>query len=146
MITSRVSYAKEHLKALKDTAARINILRKHRGPSAKQKVRIAVLDTGVNPKDDRINMSLATTKDRRIAERRSWVGRGQEDHGDTCGHGTHITRILTDLAPSAKIYIAKISQGLEVKQEDMVGIAKVRQACLLLRTSYLRASTECEKE
>lgn len=58
-------------------------------------------------------------------DRRSWVG-DEHDCDDSCGHGTHVARILLDVAPHAELYIAKISNTLEIEHQDMLAIAKVR--------------------
>ena len=92
-----------------------------RGATIPRKVRIAVIDTGVDPSDTIIHRAI---KCKRIAEKRSWVGT-QESWTDTHGHGTHVTRLLLQIAPSAEVYVAKITDGRHVHPEDMLNIAKV---------------------
>ena len=76
-------------------------------PNTQQRVRIAVLDTGV----DRNHPDMDSE---RIQSVRSWVNgkNGEEEDppaSDESGHGTHITGILLDLAPDADIYVAQIA-------------------------------------
>ena len=76
-------------------------------PNKQQRVRIAVLDTGVDPNHPDMD-------NERIQSVRSWVNgkNGEEEDrraSDESGHGTHITGILLDLAPAADIYVAQIA-------------------------------------
>jgi hypothetical protein len=96
------------------------------------KIRIAVIDSGVNESDPMIRGAIRSG---RIAELKSWVGdsgqylAGQKDQAsyhDIYGHGTHITRLLLEAAPEAKIYVAKICHKKTINDEFMSGIAKVR--------------------
>lgn len=80
-----------------------------------KKVRIAVLDTGINKTDTMIRSAKP-----RIKDERSWIGSIK----DTYGHGTHVIRILLQMAPAAEFYIAKISDGKTVEPENMARIAE----------------------
>lgn len=91
------------------------------GPPVRDKIRIAVLDSGV---DDTDSMIRAAVRSLRIKKRMSFVGK-DNDHQDTYGHGTHVTRLLLQIAPAAEIYIAKICTGKLINEEFMPGIAKV---------------------
>jgi subtilisin family serine protease len=42
-----------------------------------------------------------------------------EQWNDTHGHGTHITRLMLDMAPEADLYIAKVTTGQCIEQ-DMI--------------------------
>lgn len=86
-------------------------------------IRIAVLDTGVSDNDEYVKRGLLHGG--KIKDCRSWVG---DDDGcsDTCGHGTHVVRLLLRTAPTAEIYVAKISAGLKVDGNAMGRIAKVK--------------------
>lgn len=89
------------------------------GRRDRDKIRIAVLDSGVCADDPRISRALASG---RIKGRKSWVGSSE----DTYGHGTIITRLLLKMAPAAEMYIGKICIGKEINEEFIPGIAKVR--------------------
>lgn len=83
------------------------------------KIRIAILDTGVDPTDNMIKGAAS-----RIKERRSWIKSPELDK-DNYGHGTHVTRLLLQMAPAAEIYIAKISDTKHVDPKDMSRISEV---------------------
>jgi len=92
------------------------------GPSqGKERIRIAVLDSGVDDTDPKISTAIRSG---RIIDRRSWVG-NHHDHQDIYGHGTHVTRFLLETAPAADICIAKICKEKVINDEFMPGIAKV---------------------
>lgn len=94
-----------------------------------KKIRIAILDTGIDLRDSMISGAKS-----RIIEKRSWVG-SPEDWADTYGHGTHVARLLVRMAPAANIYVTKISGGKTVDPEAMSQIAKV--STLLLKNLSL---------
>lgn len=90
-------------------------------PVTQDRVRIAVLDTGVDPNHPDMDTE-------RIRSVRSWVNGkngGEEDRqaGDEFGHGTHTAGILLDLAPDADIYVAQIATKEPVSPSQ---IAKAR--------------------
>ncbi|KAH0441203.1 hypothetical protein CcaCcLH18_02113 [Colletotrichum camelliae] len=87
------------------------------GKQVPRKIRIAVLDTGIDRKDKMIKAAMG----RKIVETRSFV---DDDCEDTYGHGTHVTRLLIAMAPSAEIYVAKITDNKHVDPEDMGRIAE----------------------
>ncbi|KAF3926614.1 M-protease [Arthrobotrys entomopaga] len=122
----KVEYAKQFMSGLEPFLIRIKNLRKaplnlSTGPSqCKEKIRIAVLDSGVDDSDGTVKFAIRT---KRIVERRSWVG-NQSDCQDTYGHGTHVTRLLLQTAPEAAIYVAKICNGKIINDEYLTCIAK----------------------
>ena len=73
------------------------------------RVKLAVLDTGIDWKDP-----LIRGAEDRIMEWKNWAddrkgqGSPQQVH-DSVGHGTHITALLLDTAPEAKLYIGRVS-------------------------------------
>ena len=92
-------------------------------PDTKQRVKIAVLDTGVDPKHSDMDSE-------RIQSVRSWVNgkNGEEEDrraSDESGHGTHTTGILLDLAPDADIYVAQIAT------KEPSHPSQIAKACLL---------------
>ncbi|KAI9654675.1 MAG: hypothetical protein M1821_005882 [Bathelium mastoideum] len=68
-------------------------------------VRVAIIDSGVDESDQMISGAI---NKKRIIEQKDWTGSGRDD---THGHGTHVARLLLDLAPNAELYIAKISES-----------------------------------
>jgi hypothetical protein len=101
--------------------------------SDRAKIRIAVLDSGVDKSDPMIGPAIRNGK---IAKLKSWVEissqdtadeqEDQADWHDTYGHGTHITKLLMDAAPAAEVYVAKICHKKTINDQFMSGIAKVR--------------------
>lgn len=92
-----------------------------------ERIRIAILDTGVDSENKMIRDSLKPhliTKQIRIKERKSWVG-SDEQYQDICGHGTHVARLLLRIAPEAELYIAKISDQVDGGPESLQRIADV---------------------
>jgi Subtilase family len=82
-------------------------------------VQIAVLDTGINRSHDRIK------NEKRIKETISFVP-GLTADQDTHGHGSHCAMLLNKAAPEADIYVARMSEGVEIAPEH---VAEVSDAC-----------------
>ena len=99
-----------------------------------EKIRIAVLDSGVDDTDPTIRPAI---KFGRINTWRSksFVGRPDEWRQDTYGHGTHVTQLLLKTAPAAEIYVGKICTGKTSNYGFMPGIAKVVFSIHILKTS-----------
>lgn len=103
------------------------------------RVRIAILDTGVDHKHSKISgAEFGDTPV--IVQCRSFVGgfEGHNDHSrtqDNDGHGTHIVGLVLQLAPHAEIYVAKISETRQVPVDsriDEVSIHSTRQGFLIV--------------
>lgn len=75
-----------------------------------QRVKIAVLDTGV---DSTHNSIKAAKKGKRITILQSYVD-GDSSSEDSCGHGTHVATLLLKVAPEAHLYIAKVASGNKI--------------------------------
>ncbi|KAI1754550.1 hypothetical protein F4782DRAFT_492960 [Xylaria castorea] len=90
-----------------------------------EKVRIVVLDSGIDDTDTRIRAAI---KHGRINDRksRSFVGQPNQWQ-DTHGHGTHVTRLLLETAPAAEIIVGKICTGKMINDEFMPRIAEAIQ-------------------
>jgi hypothetical protein len=90
-------------------------------PWRKEKIRIAILDTGIDSDDILIGTAL---ENGRIQEARGFVG-DDKDFNDKHGHGTHVTRLLLRIAPTAELYVAKISDSKHIDAKDLHRIPKV---------------------
>lgn len=97
-------------------------------PWRADKIRIAILDTGIDAKDD---MLIETALQcHRIKECRGFVNYpgadpDPEDYHDEDGHGTHVARLVLTAAPSADVFIAKISNKTTMDARDLHRIARV---------------------
>lgn len=107
------------IRALRLNCPPIGLAETLKGMRTPEKIRIAVLDTGIDPSDRMIKSAIS-----RIIEKRSWVG-PPGNYIDRYGHGTHVTRLLLQMAPAAEIYVAKITENKNVDPEDMSRIADV---------------------
>jgi hypothetical protein len=74
-------------------------------------VKIAVLDTGLDVKHPDIMTAMQMGQIQRVM--RSFV-ENDKSLQDDCGHGTHIASLLSDIAPQAQIYIAKVAEREEI--------------------------------
>ena len=89
-----------------------------RGP-----IRIAILDTGISWGD-----RLISGAKNQICGFWTPIKLGQaaqEDCEDRYGHGTQVARLLLEVAPSAHIFIAKISEGKHLEESKVDHIVKV---------------------
>ena len=108
-----------NIKALRENRPSIGLAERLRGMQTPEKIRIAVLNTGIDLTDPMIKPAMPY-----IIDKRSWVG-SPESYMDRYGHGTHVTRLLLHMAPAAEIYVAKISDDKGVRPKDMSRIAGV---------------------
>jgi hypothetical protein len=91
-----------------------------------KKIRIAILDTGIDAVED----TLIQGAEDRIKEHCSFMkdlnpSANPLDCQDVHGHGTHVTRLILRAAPSAEIFIAKISDGVIIDPQYLHRIARV---------------------
>jgi len=82
--------------------------REAEGNPSKRRVKIAVLDTGIDTSHEFIKGSR-----RRIKDRKSFV-KDDVSIEDNDGHGTHVAALLLDVAPDAEVYIAKVATDIEI--------------------------------
>ncbi|KAL6900066.1 hypothetical protein GGI43DRAFT_406221 [Trichoderma evansii] len=87
----------------------------------KEKIRIAIIDTGIDKDDTTIEGAIM---DKRIKECCGFVNGldakpDLNDYEDQTGHGTHVARLMLKMAPSAELYIAKISNEFSIKPTDL---------------------------
>jgi hypothetical protein len=102
----------------------------------KLRIKIAVLDTGINSQHasilghcERIKQERRDPNERKrddpIKAFKSFAGNSVEDE---CGHGTRTAELLLRVAPHANLYVAKISYGLSDGNVDSAGhVAQVSQ-------------------
>ncbi|EHK42506.1 hypothetical protein TRIATDRAFT_33437 [Trichoderma atroviride IMI 206040] len=91
----------------------------------KQRIRIAIIDTGIDEGD----ITIEEAMDERIKECCGFVnGPDAEpdpsDYDDHVGHGTHVARLMLKMAPSAELYIAKISNESSIQTTDLHCVAR----------------------
>ncbi|WYZ36240.1 hypothetical protein EsH8_XI_000123 [Colletotrichum jinshuiense] len=98
--------------------------------AGRPRIRIALLDTGVNESDNYLLGSKTTAKEYRNKQgflfqdaqpiKEYWPSRN--DARDTCGHGTNLAYLLLKFAPEADLYIAKVSSDtLSVDPVNVLG-------------------------
>jgi subtilisin family serine protease len=78
------------------------------GNPPKRRVKIAVLDTGINTNHEFIRGARS-----RIKGRKSFV-KDDASIEDNDGHGTHVAASILDVAPDAEVYIAKVATDMEI--------------------------------
>ena len=96
------------------------------GSDLAEPVRIAILDSGLDPENPFLieDQQLANP---RIKEARSFVhGTGPHDIRDEIGHGTHALGLLLKVAPCAEIYVARIARRETLDPNTYDDIAKAR--------------------
>lgn len=130
--SSTVRYAESFFNSFYEFRQRYIAPNSHGQTNGQGRVRIAVLDTGINTDDLRIwldRVSATRRKQRCPKEERcsikaikSFTGDDTDSEADSCGHGTHVASILLRLAPDADLYVAKVSTGTLF--DNPVGIAK----------------------
>lgn len=92
---------------------------------APDKIRIAVLDSGVDGSQQAIRGAM--TSNHIVKEKsKSFVNHPDSWREDPYGHGTHITQLLIKMTTScAEIYVGKVCTEKQISAEEMPGIAKV---------------------
>ncbi|KAF5621994.1 subtilase family domain protein [Fusarium sp. NRRL 52700] len=101
---------KMYLEACEEQAFRLPL-------SAHRRIRIAVLDTGVNRNSGSIIGAILTKR----IQCKSWVG---IDVQDTDGHGTRVAELILKVAPNADILICKVFRGSQVSADEVENIAE----------------------
>lgn len=82
-----------------------------------QRVRIAVLDTGIDASHPLIRRALDKGS---IVDTRGFPD-SRNPLQDLHGHGTHVTSVLLKTAPSAAMYIARVADDEGRLGEDSIG-------------------------
>lgn len=88
------------------------------------KIRVAVIDSGVREEDPEI---MAAHAKKRIRKYRNFSGPDPNHCEDEVegGHGTMVARLLLDVAPAAELYIAKVSRQKSIPKKELYRIADV---------------------
>lgn len=95
--------------------------------SAFKPVRIAIIDTGFDPRHPLILSQDHRQVDSRIKAAQNFAnGADPRDVQDVVGHGTHALGLLLTVATCAEIYIAKVANQENVERDSYNAIAKVR--------------------
>jgi len=89
-------------------------------------IKIALIDTGVNLYDS------VVARERERFSGKSWVDEDENQYHDTCGHGTHLARLVLKVTDVADIIVGKVSRDKTFTKENVLNIAKVR-FCSLIR-------------
>ncbi|KAE9364083.1 hypothetical protein N431DRAFT_120568 [Stipitochalara longipes BDJ] len=85
------------------------------------RIRIAILDTGILGGDNLITAAKDRIRGYWSPEK---LGQASEhDCKDSYGHGTHVARILLEVAPFADIFIAKVSENKDLEESKVHYIA-----------------------
>jgi subtilisin family serine protease len=98
-------------------------------------VKIAALDTGIDLKHPFINGAL---KSKRIQVARSFVN-NDDSPEDSFGHGTHVTKLILDVAPDAELYIAKVAKEGNIPPDHniaKVSLAELQKEAFAWRETY----------
>ncbi|KEF55615.1 uncharacterized protein A1O9_08365 [Exophiala aquamarina CBS 119918] len=107
-----------------------------RSNNEKGRIRIAILDTGMDPSDRRIREARD-----RIKYKSFLIGEEDdfpEDPQDSNGHGTFCTALLLKIAKTAEVFVARVTASDKLENPDC--IAEVRfHACLKPCTHYNKA-------
>ncbi|KAL7928162.1 hypothetical protein V8C35DRAFT_318778 [Trichoderma chlorosporum] len=81
-------------------------------------VKVAIIDSGINMADPFIS-----GKEEQIRGKRNWTDCNPDNWHDTYGHGTHVARLVLQVAPAVELYIARVSTGKQIKNKDIIQIA-----------------------
>ncbi|RSL44909.1 hypothetical protein CEP53_011014 [Fusarium sp. AF-6] len=104
--------AEEHLSDLIRSMGMYVKAHANSGRNEKNRIKVAIIDSGVDPDDGWIR-----ARSSQIVDKRNWTSCQIDDCADICGHGTHITRLILKVAPAAEVYIAKVSKRKKFEPE-----------------------------
>ncbi len=90
----------------------------------RSRVKIAILDTGIDLRHDAFKDQYPNGRVKKVEDFVRIGGTGADVHG----HGTHCAALLRKVAPEADIYIARVAVGRGNKSElRPVNVVKVSQ-------------------
>lgn len=89
-----------------------------RGRSSKERIKVAVLDSGIN-----IDSFGDMVKEERIKATRSFIE--SDPKRDQTGHGTHIAAIIFQLASNVDLYIGQVTNSTELinREKEIVEVS-----------------------
>lgn len=93
-----------------------------------ERIRIAIIDTGIDDEDD--NLIEGSRESGRIKDRCGFINDSSakpdySDYRDHNGHGTHVARLILEMAPAAELFIAKVSNNTSIQPTDLHRITRV---------------------
>ncbi|KLU93141.1 hypothetical protein MAPG_12079 [Magnaporthiopsis poae ATCC 64411] len=93
-----------------------------------KRVKIAILDTGIDMTNDIFNNPTARE---RIKQREDFLREdpARTDAHDKCGHGSHCAGLLRRVAPAAGIYIARVAKDFDTEIDPQVVTKAIKRAC-----------------
>ncbi|KAI1330204.1 hypothetical protein F5Y16DRAFT_31262 [Xylariaceae sp. FL0255] len=99
-------------------------------PWRADKIRIAIIDTGIDDEDD--NLIEFNRASGRIKDSCGFINDPNskpdtKDYRDVNGHGTHVARLILEMAPAAELYIAKVSNDTSIQHTDLHRITRAIQ-------------------
>ncbi|XDG06523.1 hypothetical protein ABKA04_006138 [Annulohypoxylon sp. FPYF3050] len=120
---SQISSSEEFFASYK--AFKMNTLQQHmllsnESSRSNPKISVCVIDTGIDESHPAI---LAGKKLHKVQSCRSFMS-NQGDVHDFLGHGTHIVQLILEASDNVDIYVAKISNSLEIDRRDVGRIAE----------------------
>lgn len=118
--------AESWLKWHNDAHARIESRLRNPGASNAQRVKIAILDSGIQLSPDHRAMYDIEPR----IQYGSWVNSDVEWKDDV-GHGTHLAILLRKIAPNAIIHVARVFEKEPSIERSAESIAEVRTWLLL---------------
>ncbi|KAI8712716.1 Peptidase-S8 domain-containing protein [Fusarium sp. LHS14.1] len=74
-------------------------------PSERRPIKLAIIDSGIDLDNPRIR-----DRKHQVGDTRNWTSDQPNECDDGCGHGTHVTRLVLEVAPAVEVYVAKVSQ------------------------------------
>jgi hypothetical protein len=83
-------------------------------------IKIALIDTGVNLCDS------VVARERERFSGKSCVDEDENQYHDTCGHGTHLARLVLKVTDVADIIVGKVSRDKTFTKRNVLNIAEVR--------------------
>ncbi|QYT06299.1 Peptidase_S8 domain-containing protein [Trichoderma simmonsii] len=91
------------------------------GTWPREKIRIAIIDSGVREEDAEI---AAAEETQRIRGYRNFTSSNLNDYEDQIGHGTMVARLLLNVAPEAELFIAKVTDQKIIPKNQLHRIAE----------------------
>lgn len=88
-------------------------------PSHIRKVKLAILDTGVDPSHEFMT-AKGSSRIHRYVDFTTAEPDQYAKPTDTCGHGTHVAGLILQLAPSVELYVGRVFEDATSKENSSV--------------------------